>query len=210
MAQFDINPNFIPNPRPQQNQQNPGSQIQIKPKFKGPASAKSIAALSILMVLLVIVIAFLLFAYNKVQNARVANFDDKIASIDKDLIKMKTVEQTSVALKTQIDNINKITGGRNYVSDTLADLSARLTKDIQLDNLSISSDSQAKATGKARSINSVAKMMTSLSASENISDVKVSSVSYNESKEAGGYYSFNLDFKINISSSPAKTSSANQ
>ena len=209
MAQFDINPNFIPNQN-QRPQQSPGSQIQIKPKFKGPVSSKSIAALAILMVVLVVVIAFLLFAYNKVQNARVVNFDDKIASIDKDLLKMKAVEQTSVALKTQIDNINKITGSRNYVSDTLSDLSARLTKDVQLDNLSITSDSQAKATGKARSINSVAKMMTSLSASENISDVKVSSVSYNESKESGGYYSFNLDFKINISSSPAAKATTNQ
>ena len=205
MAQFDINPNFIPQQRPQQTQQNPGSQIQIKPKFKGPMSAKSIASLAILMVLLVIVVAFLLFAYNKVQTARTTNFDTKIASIDKDLAGMKQVEQTSVALKTQVDNINKITGSRNYASTALNDLSARLTTDVQLDNLSITSDNQAKATGKARSINSVAKMVTSLSQSDNISNVQVSSISYNESKDSGGYYSFNLDFKIAIATTPAKT-----
>ena len=203
MAQFDINPNFIPNQN-QRPQQNPASQIQIKPKFKGPTSAKNIAALAIFLVVLVIVIAFLLFAYNKVQSARITNFNDKIASIDLDLQKMKTVEQTSTALKVQIDNINKITGSRNYVSDTLTDLSSRLTKDVQLDNLSITSDNQASATGKARSINSVAKMITSLSQSNNISDVKVSSVSYNASGN-NSYYSFNLTFKINISQTPTKT-----
>ncbi len=178
MTKLDINPEG-------ENQGIISSKTKV-PKLKSPIKMGQVTGVAVYIVAIIVIAAFLIFVLVQTQNARIRYYNNKISEKNAELDSLKDVNEQAEAIYGQINNLEGLWSQKNLWSNVMKELSTTMVKDSKIGSLSLE-EGVIDLNGTAKSLTSLAKLMTSLEQNKNFSSVKLTAVGFE-----GGVITFNL------------------